>query len=367
MKAKNILILLLVIICFSNCGKKKADSVTPSIKPTDLVISAEIASDASGTVNFIATAKNAVRYSYTFGLSYGENAVNSPDGKATIKYATTGSYTVQVIAFAADNTFIFADKIIAVDVAFAIPTTGYTTPLTYPGRTLIWADEFNGTSLNSSFWTQETGNAWANNEQQNYQASNTEVKDGYLTIIAKKEAVNGRQYSSSRIKTQDKKIFKYGRVDIRALLPKSQGIWPALWMLGNNKSTATPWPVCGEIDLMELIGGSVSPRSDSKTYTTLHWNDISHQQSQGSYTLQSGKFADQFHVFSMEWNATTIILYLDDVEYKRFNISPTGMDAFRKDFFFIFNVAVGGDWPGNPDNTTIFPQRMVVDYIRVFQ
>ncbi len=366
MKNKNILVFLLAIIFFNSCSKKQEATAVPSVKPTDLVISADISTDGSGNVNFTAIAKNAVRYSYTFGVSYGETAINSPDGKATIKYSSTGSYTVHVIAYSANDNFIFGDKTIAVDVPFTIPTTGYITPLTYPGKTLIWADEFSGTSLNTTFWTQETGNAWANNEQQNYQASNTEVKDGYLTITAKKEAVNGRQYSSSRIKTQEKKFFKYGRVDIRALVPKGQGIWPALWMLGNNKS-AVSWPTCGEIDLMELIGGSVSPKSDSKTYATIHWNDVTHQQSQGSYSLPSGKFADQFHVFSMEWNATTIILYLDDVPYKTFNISPAGMDAFRKDFFFIFNVAVGGDWPGNPDTTTVFPQRMVVDYVRVFQ
>ncbi|OAQ41772.1 hypothetical protein A5893_01255 [Pedobacter psychrophilus] len=366
MKTKNILILLLAIVTFSSCSKTKTPDTVPNTKPTDLVINAEISSDGSGNVNFTATAKNAVRYSYTFGISYGETAINSPDGQATIRYSSTGNYTVHVIAYSANDNFIFGDKAIAVDIPFTIPTLGYTTPLTYPGKTLIWADEFSGTSLNTAFWTQETGNAWANNEQQNYQASNTEVKDGYLVITAKKEAVNGRQYSSSRIKTQDKKFFKYGRVDVRALVPKGQGIWPALWMLGNNKS-AVSWPTCGEIDLMELIGGSVSPKSDSKTYATIHWNDVTHQQSQGSYTLPTGKFADQFHVFSMEWNATTIILYLDDIEYKRFNTSPTGMDAFRKDFFFTFNVAVGGDWPGNPDTTTVFPQRMVVDYVRVFQ
>ena len=356
---------MLTMVCFISCAKKQA-TVVPNIKPTDLVINAEVSMDGSGKVNFTATATNAVRYSYTFGLSYGETATNSSDGKASVTYASSGNYTVHVIAYASDNTFTFADKIISVDVGFAIPTTGYTTPLTYPGRTLVWADEFSGTTLNSAFWTQETGNVWANNELQNYQASNTEVKDGYLTITAKKENVNGRQYTSSRIKTQDKKFFKYGRVDIRALLPKGQGIWPALWMLGNNKS-AVSWPACGEIDLMELIGGTVSPKSDSKIYTTLHWDANGHQQTQGSYTLSSGKFADQFHVFSMEWNATTIILYVDDMEFKRFDISPAGMDAFRKDFFFTFNVAVGGNWPGNPDNTTIFPQRMVVDYVRVFQ
>ncbi|MBK0384147.1 glycoside hydrolase family 16 protein [Pedobacter sp. SD-b] len=357
----------MTIICFISCTKKDSGTAAPIVKPTDLVISADISTDGSGNVNFTATAKNAVRYSYTFGISYGETAIISANGSTSYKYSTTGSYTVHVIAYGADNSYAFADKTISVNVAFVIPTTGYTTPLTYPGRTLVWDDEFSGTTLNSAFWTQETGNVWANNELQNYQASNTEVKDGYLTITAKKETVNGRDYTSSRINSQNKMKFTYGRVDIRALLPKSQGIWPALWMLGNNKSSTNPWPKCGEIDLMELIGGTASPKSDSKIYSTLHWDDNGHQQSQGSYTLSSGKFSDQFHVYSMEWNATTIIMYLDDVEFKRFNITPATEEEFRKDFFFTFNVAVGGNWPGNPDSTTIFPQRMVVDYVRVFQ
>lgn len=252
---------------------------------------------------------------------------------------------------------------------FVTSNDGYTTPSTYPGYTMTWSDEFSGNSLNNDFWNYETGNGtggWGNNELE-YYTSNTKnalVSNGNLIIEARKEASGTFDYTSARLSSQNKKSFQYGRIDIRAKLPKGKGIWPALWMLGSNINT-TPWPSCGEIDIMELLG-----HEPSKMYSTLHYGTSTNHGSNGSaYTLSSGSFYDKFHVFSMIWKEDSIKLYVDDVQEFEFKKSDTGSSSypFNAPFFFIFNVAVGGNWPGSPDATTEFPQRMIVDYIRVFQ
>jgi beta-glucanase (GH16 family) len=250
-----------------------------------------------------------------------------------------------------------------------IPTKGYSTPATYANLKLLWADEFNGTSLNESFWNYEIGNnnGWGNNELQYYKKENTSVKDGYLIIQAKSENFSGQNYTSSRLTTQNKFNFKYGRVDIRAALPKGQGIWPALWMLGKNITTVN-WPKCGEIDIMEMVGGSSGNGSDKTTYGTAHWdNSGSHAQYGGNTKLASGTFNDEFHVFSIVWDAKKITWLLDDVQFHVIDTTPAGLNEFQEEYFLLVNLAVGGDWPGKPDGTTVLPQQLVVDYIRVFQ
>ncbi len=251
-----------------------------------------------------------------------------------------------------------------------IPTTGYTTPLSYPGYTLQWSDEFQSSTLSEDCWNYEIGNGasgWGNNELQYYKSENTFIADNeYLVIEAKEEVQSGFNYTSSRLTTQGKKSFKYGRVDIRAVLPKSQGLWPALWMLGDNISSVG-WPACGEIDVMELIGGSAVGRDDT-VHGTIHWDNAgSHANFGNGHSLSSGIYADEFHVFSIVWDETQIVWYMDDIQYHIVDITPSGLSEFHNPFFFIFNVAVGGNWPGSPNSTSIFPQRMIVDYIRVFQ
>jgi beta-glucanase (GH16 family) len=250
----------------------------------------------------------------------------------------------------------------------SLPTTGFISPESYEGYQLVWRDEFEGDEI-SEDWTFEIGtgsNGWGNNELQYYRRENTTVKDGLLVIEAKRENFSGRQYTSSRIVTQGKQNFKYGRIDVRAALPKGQGIWPAVWMLGKNFPTVS-WPFCGEIDIMEMIGGSASGR-DNTVHGTIHWaHNGQHAQTGGATTLSSGIFADNFHVFSIIWTPTSIRWLVDDRQFHVVDISPSGLNAFREEFFFIFNVAVGGNWPGSPDSNTKFPQKMAVDYIRVFQ
>lgn len=248
-----------------------------------------------------------------------------------------------------------------------IPKTGATSPTSYTNMKLVWADEFDGTALDSDVWTFETGNGsngWGNNELQFYRTQNTSIQDGHLVITAKKEPFGGKEYTSSRIITKGKKEFRYGRIDIRAALPKGQGIWPALWMLGSNFETVS-WPACGEIDIMEMVGGG---GRENTVHGTVHWqNEGKHAQFGGKTTLSSGTFSDQFAVYSIVWDATSIRWFVDNKQYHVIDTTPAELDEFRRNFFFIFNVAVGGNWPGSPDSSTAFPQHLIVDYVRVFQ
>lgn len=252
---------------------------------------------------------------------------------------------------------------------FPVDNTGYNAASSYPGYTLAWSDEFSGNSINTANWSFELGNnnGWGNNELEYYtdRTQNAFVSSGHLVIEARNESYGGKNYTSTRMITKNKKVFKYGRIDIRAKLPKGKGVWPALWMLGNNID-AVGWPSCGEMDIMELLG-----QEPNKTYGTLHWGATvaSHASKGTSYTLSSGSFDQQYHVFSLVWKQDDVRVLVDDIEFVRVTTTDVlgSPYPFNADFFFIFNIAVGGNWPGSPDNTTTFPQRMVVDYIRVYQ
>lgn len=229
---------------------------------------------------------------------------------------------------------------------------------------LSWSDEFNvGNSLNTSWWNYEEGNnnGWGNNELQTYtdDLANVHLDSGYLHITALNPTPG--YYTSGRITTQTKKEFTYGRVEIRAMLPEGQGIWPAFWMLGSNISSVS-WPRCGEIDIMEYLG-----HETNKVYGTLHWDDIGHKYLGGNTTLTTGSFNEEFHIFSMIWTPNGIKWFVDGKQY--FELLRSTVDKFPFDLpqFFIINMAVGGNWPGPPDETTVFPQQLIVDYIRMYQ
>ena len=247
-------------------------------------------------------------------------------------------------------------------------TTGYTTPTSYPGYHLAWSDEFSGNALNTGDWNYEQGGTgWGNHELENYtnRTQNAFVSAGHLVIEARQESYGGNNYTSARLTTQGKQQFSSGRIDIRAKLPVSKGMWPALWMLGSN-ITSVPWPGCGETDIMELVGSAPSQVTGS-----LHWQQAGGAEGtyNNNYDLSSGDFSQQFHVFSIIWQTDSVQFLVDDQVYVKGGASKvtSGTYPFNSPFFFIFNVAVGGDWPGPPDGTTIFPQRMFVDYVRVFQ
>jgi len=256
-----------------------------------------------------------------------------------------------------DDTYIF------------VPADGYITPESYTGYDLVWQDEFDGNELNQNDWSYEIGaGGWGNNELQYYtdRADNSRVQDGNLIIEAKQESFSGSNYTSARLITSGKQSFTWGRVDIRAILPEGQGVWPALWMLGENIWTIG-WPACGEIDIMELVG-----HEPSTVHGTAHWGPQGQTFSNNAgtgFNLSGGeKFSDKYHVFSIIWEPGKIKWLVDDQQY--FQIENADInEAYRFDdeFFFIFNIAVGGNWPGSPDASTQFPQQMIVDYIRVFQ
>lgn len=365
-KHKFHLILILLIPAIFSCDEGNPGPIF--IVPENLTLSVDNINDGSGTVHFTASATNAFFYEYIFGDNPSADPTRSDNGTITYNYTESGTYEAEVRAYG--NTSEYINEIITIEVVVngstIIPSTGYSTPDTYDGMKLLWKDEFSGTAVDETFWTFEigTGNwGWGNNELQYYRKENTYLIDGNLIIEARKESYGGSSYTSSRMITKDKFDFKYGRVDIRAALPKGQGIWPALWMLGSNISTVG-WPACGEIDIMELIGGGAK---DSEVHGTIHWDDNGHVYRGGLYTKSPGTFNDEFHVFSIIWTSTAITWYVNDIQFHTESITPASMSELHNSAFFIFNVAVGGNWPGSPDATTVFPQRMIVDYVRVFQ
>ena len=239
---------------------------------------------------------------------------------------------------------------------------------------LVWADEFDGTAVDQARWSFQIGDGcdinlcgWGNNELEWYLAENATVADGFLTITAKQEQVGGKNYTSTRMRTINKGDWTYGRVETRAQMPVGKGLWPAIWMLPTTE-TYGGWAASGEIDIMEYVGDK-----SAEVLGTLHYGAPwpNNQFSSNTFTLQEGTFNDDFHVFALEWEPGEIRWYVDDVLYAtQNNWSTTGGTfpaPFDQDFHLLMNVAVGGNLPGNPDASTVFPQTMVVDYVRVFR
>jgi beta-glucanase (GH16 family) len=251
-------------------------------------------------------------------------------------------------------------------------STATPAPTATPGSgsyVLVWSDEFNGTGIDLNNWTFDIGwgqNGWGNAELQYYtdRPQNARVENGMLVIEARKERFRAQEYTSARLKTQGLHDWTYGRFEARIRVPYGQGIWPAFWTLGNNIETVG-WPQSGELDIMEHIG-----REPSTVYGTVHGPGYSGAEGVGgSYTLSGGQqLTDAFHLFAVEWEPTEISWYIDNTLYA--TVTPDdvpGEWVFDHPFFIIMNVAVGGYWPGYPDETTVFPQFMYVDYVRVYQ
>ena len=242
------------------------------------------------------------------------------------------------------------------------PTRVKAAPTT--SSTLVWSDEFNGSSLDTSKWGFETGtgaSGWGNNELQYYtdRTDNAYVADGALHIRAKKESYGGKNYTSARLNTNGKFTFQYGYVEARLALPSNQGIWPAFWMLGANIGSVG-WPSCGEIDIMEAIN------AENKTYATCHWNCNGHAE----YGQSSGTFdRTQYHTYGLQWDSQYIRMFVDGNKiYEMYIENNAGdTDEFHKPFYLLLNVAVGGNWPGFSVDDSAFPQEMKVDYVRVYQ
>jgi beta-glucanase (GH16 family) len=234
------------------------------------------------------------------------------------------------------------------------------------GWTLVWQDEFDGTEIDRTKWTFDIGgHGWGNNEVQAYtdRSENARIEDGMLVIEAREEEFVRRNYTSARLKTQDLHSWTYGRFEARMRLPYGQGIWPAFWMLGANIQQQA-WPASGEIDIMEYIG-----RDANRVYATVHGPGYSGGGGVGHYiNMEPGVLNEEFHVFAIEWEPGEIRWYVDDENF--FTITPASVPGewvYDHPFFLLINLAVGGNWPGYPDDSTVFPQFLLVDYVRVYQ
>lgn len=240
---------------------------------------------------------------------------------------------------------------------------------------LVWSDEFDYTSLPDPLkWGYETGLV-RNNENQYYtdaRIENAYVGNGVLTIEGRKENYSGAGYTSASVQSKGKASWKYGKIEIKAKLPKAVGTWPALWMLGTDYPAVADWPMCGEIDIMEAVG-----KDSNKVFGTMHYGSsyAKHQGKGGN--VNSTTIYDDFHVYAIEWTKDAIKVFFDDNNYFTFNKSDVIVGeqwAFDKNFYLILNLAIGGNWGGGDNrfppfgiDDNLFPQKLVIDYVRVYQ
>jgi beta-glucanase (GH16 family) len=342
------------------------DNIGVVIPTTGLTVS--ITSPANNAVvqsNFTINATATVSPGTVTNVAFYDGAVllaNDATSPFSYSYngATLGAHSLTAVARSSAG----------ISVTSSVVNITVTNPPTIPGWQLVWADEFtqaNGTSPSSVNWNYDIGTGsggWGNNELQYYtsRTNNVRIENDQLVIEAKAESYMGSSYTSARLKTQGKWSWTYGRMEARIKVPRTQGIWPAFWMLGTN-IPSVGWPQCGEIDIMEHIGAE-----PKKVYGTIHGPGYSGGGGVGgSYTFVPD-VADDFRVFAVEWETNVIRWYVDGINY--FTATPANIGGntwvFNQPQFFLLNVAVGGNWPGNPDGTTILPQKMLVDYVRVY-
>ncbi|MFY9243076.1 MAG: glycoside hydrolase family 16 protein [Polaribacter sp.] len=240
--------------------------------------------------------------------------------------------------------------------------------------TLVWEDQFNNNELDQTKWNRQVEAAGRFNEE--WQRYTADIKNSYiennqlvLKAIHESETHGLDQYSSARLNTAGKFDFTYGKIVAKMKLPSAKAIWPAFWMLGSNideNGGDTLWPMTGEIDILELWG-SVDA---SVVEANVHYADVKGKHTQMGaigYHLSKGTFTEDFHEFELEWTKEEMIWKVDGNTYHTLNITDKKYYAFHKDFFLLVNIAVGGEFAGYPDDTTPFPQEMLVDWIKVYQ
>ena len=241
--------------------------------------------------------------------------------------------------------------------------------------TLVWADEFDDPQLDPENWFFETGDGsqygipgWGNSELQYYLPNNASLENGLLTIEARAESSNGFNYTSARIHTRDRFAFRYGRIEARMRLPGGQGVWPAFWLLPQSDQYGG-WAASGEIDIVEAV--NLGGAGGNNIYGTIHYGgEWPNNVFSGETFLVSANTTTEFHTYAIEWDANEIRWYVDDVLYAMRNswLSTGGVfpAPFDQYFYILLNVAVGGNFPGNPDESTTFPVKMEVDWLRVY-
>lgn len=345
-----VFLVVTVLLSFLSCSSSE-DGTTGADIPTDLSISGVIVGadgnnpngDGSGLVDFTITATNATSYKVLINNETLE--LTDPTFSYTFDQAGTHEYPIIVSAY---NSAGFTS------------TTYSITVYVYHELQLVWSDEFDMDGApNPSNWGYDLGDhGWGNNELQNYtdNMENAVVENGVLKIIAK---ANGTGYTSARLKSQGLRSFTYGKIEVRAKLPASQGTWPAIWMLGSSFSTVG-WPHCGEMDIMEQTGWE-----KNKVLGTFHWQDSS-SDSYAHYGLETeaSTSTSEFHLYSLEWTPELIHVYYDDVRYVTMENNENL--PFNADFFIILNIAMGGNLGGDID-PDFAEDSMEIDYVRVYQ
>jgi beta-glucanase (GH16 family) len=340
-----------IALLISSCKKNETAAVIEPVKvaPTNLVINATVSTDGSGKVAFTAKADNANFYRFEFGNG---ETIDEPTGVVNYRYTDLGtkSYTVTVIANSSSGLSISKTKEISVTVDFSqlMP---------------VWSDEFNTNgSPDASKWVYDIGtgsNGWGNVELQYYtdRQQNAIVEGGYLKIKAQRESFSGSSWTSARLKSLGKFALTYGTVVVRAKMPAGVGTWPAIWMLGADFPTVG-WPNCGEIDIAEHVG-----KEKDKIFASLHYPGRT-----GGNAVTGTKFISnattQFHEYKLDWTASSLKFYVDDVVFH--TVVNSGNIPFNKDFFFLLNLAIGGNFGGPVDpsiNNVVFE----IDYIRVYK
>jgi beta-glucanase (GH16 family) len=334
--------ILLSVSCLASCSKGGDGASVAEAMPTDLTVTSTVATDNSGNVNFVATAKNATSYEFDFGNGQYQN---SSTGTLTYKYTASGTYTVVIKAKNASGKYISNTSQVVVSVALS----------------LLWSDEFNSPGApDPAKWGYDLGaGGWGNNESQFYtnRTDNVLVSNGTLKIIAKKEAYSGSNYTSTRLLSKGKFSFKYGKVEVSAKLPGGVGTWPAIWMLGDNIATVG-WPACGEIDIMEQKGSDMN-----RIFNTVHYTGFSGGGAVGTSFLINN-VTTQFHKYGIIWSSSSVQFLVDDVV--TYTFSNAANLPFNQNFFLLLNMAMGGTFGGSIDpnfNNAV----MEVDYVRVYQ
>ena len=335
-------ITVLSICFFSLFSCKKDSDSTSNVAPTNLTVTADVSTNNSGNVSFVASATNATTYDYDYGDGTFQTVAS---GSTTYKYSASGTYSVNVIAKSASGLTISKSIQVTVTVVTSV----------------FWSDEFNTDGApDPTKWGYELGaGGWGNSELQYYtgRPENAVVQGGVLKIKLIKENYSGSNYTSARLISKGKFAFTYGKVDISAKLPAGGGTWPALWMLGANITNAG-WPDCGEIDIMEHKGNELN-----KIYGTLHYPGHFGGNGNGATTMISNA-TTAFHKYTLDWSAAAIKIYVDDVLYH--TVANSNAIPFNQDFFLLMNVAMGGTFGGNVD-PAFTNATMEVDYIRVYK
>jgi len=338
-------------------GETKTVNKSINVPTTDFIISFTAEVD-NNNPNYVLLTNTSIGEYDSFKWVYRNREVeNETEFEAYFPFA--GSYEIELQVFKGANMYPLKKTVnIAQD-----------DPDYIDNMTLAWSDEFDGATINTDNWTFETGaTGWGNNELQNYtNGDNAELVDGKLIITARKvdENMEVGSYTSSRIISEGKKEFQYGRLEIRAKLPSGTGIWPAIWMLGSN-FRSVGWPACGEMDIMEYVGYEPDV-VHSTVHTPSGYGGNGDGSSKSLVTCE-----EEFHIYGLFWTEKELVFYTDNIENVTHIYNPTMKTTenwpFDQPHFFILNVAVGGNWGGAQGiDNTIFPQKLEIDYVRVYQ